>query len=235
MDVGCGGGSWLQVWKELGVDDLTGVDSEPPRRPVCYAWKVWDLTRPMDLGRKVDLVQCLEVGEHLPTDAASTLVASLTRHAQVILFSAALPGQGGWQHINERPPAYWRTLFETHGFAIFDCLRPKMRRVKAVRLSTAYNTFLYAHSDAWPRLPAEVLQSRISLDEPIPDHSPTWLRAARAFIRIWPVRWVSWADRAFQLGSHWYSAGRGDFGTGEIRRTNLSADPTKPSSGARDP
>ena len=108
-DFGCGSGVWLEVWRELGVVDLTGVESEPPLEPASCNWKVGDLTRPLDLGRTVYLVQCLEVGEHLPAIVA-TLVATLTRHAPVILFSAALPGQGGWQHINERPAAYWRRI-----------------------------------------------------------------------------------------------------------------------------
>lgn len=154
-DFGCGAGVWLQVWRELGVEDLAGVESEPPLQPVPHAWKTGDLTQPLDLGRQVDLVQCLEVGEHLPAAAAATLVATLTRHAPVVLFSAALPGQGGWRHINERPPAYWRDLFAARGFVLFDCLRRRLIGRTSVRLSTVHNTFIYACEKAWHRLPPQ--------------------------------------------------------------------------------
>jgi len=200
-DFGCGAGVWLQVWRELGILDVTGVESQPPLHPVPHAWKVGDLSQPLDLGRNVDLVQCLEVGEHLPAAAAATLVATLTRCAPVVLFSAALPGQGGWQHINERPPRYWRDLFEARGFALFDCLRHRLRKQASVRLSTAYNTFIYAHESAWHRLPQEVTSCRIAPWTPIPDTSPLWLKAARAFIRIWPVSWVTRVDRVLQLAN----------------------------------
>jgi hypothetical protein len=83
-----------------------------------------DLTLEVDLGRKFDLVLCLETGEHLPASAAPTLVKSLTHHADLILFSAAVPGQGGTNHINERPMSYWLDKFEACGYRAFDFLRP---------------------------------------------------------------------------------------------------------------
>ena len=200
-DFGCGSGGWLEVWRELGVVDLTGVESEPPLEPASCNWKVGDLTRPLDLGRKVDLVQCLEVGEHLPAPPPQPwLRPSLDTHRR--FFSAALPGQGGWQHLNERPAAYWRQLFAEHGFALFDCLRPRLKGQAPVRLSSAHNTFIYAHRDVWPNLPSTVSQSRIAPERPITDTSPFWLRVARAFVRIWPVTWVSRVDRALQIANH---------------------------------
>lgn len=81
-----------------------------------------DLTTPLDLGRRFDLVTCLEVAEHLPSDASETLVDSLCRHADVIVFSAAVPGQGGTGHINERRASFWAALFGTHGYRPYDLL-----------------------------------------------------------------------------------------------------------------
>ena len=62
-----------------------------------------NLANPVDLGRKFDLVQSLEVGEHLPKSAADTFVETLVKHGDVVLFSAASVGQGGHDHINEQP------------------------------------------------------------------------------------------------------------------------------------
>jgi hypothetical protein len=64
------------------------------------------------MGRRFDLVQSLEVGEHLPLSAAETLVDSLTTASDRVLFSAAVKGQGGEFHVNEQPLAFWQELFE---------------------------------------------------------------------------------------------------------------------------
>ena len=54
------------------------------------------------------------MAEHLSPEAGAGLVASLARHGDVLLFSAASPGRGGEFHVNERSPEYWRSL---HGSA----------------------------------------------------------------------------------------------------------------------
>jgi hypothetical protein len=41
-----------------------------------------------------------------------------------VLFSAALPRQGGTGHVNEQWPAYWIERFQTYGYFLFDVLRP---------------------------------------------------------------------------------------------------------------
>ena len=40
------------------------------------------------------------------------------------MFSAAIPYQGGQNHINEQEPNYWIEKFENEGFKLFDILRP---------------------------------------------------------------------------------------------------------------
>ena len=118
LDVGCGAGAWLQVWKTLGARVL-GLDGDyvQPGQLLVEAgeFQAQDLSRDFDLGRRFTLAQSLEVAEHLPEASAAGFVASLCRHADLVLFSAAPPGQGGENHINERPYAYWRDLFQAQG------------------------------------------------------------------------------------------------------------------------
>jgi SAM-dependent methyltransferase len=120
IDVGCGAGVWLDEFVRAGVADVVGVDGPwvpvalrkvPPER-----FLVHDLTRPLALPRQFDLVVCLEVAEHLPSEAAKDLVGTLVRLGSVILFSAAAPGQGGTGYLNERPHAWWDRLFAARGF-----------------------------------------------------------------------------------------------------------------------
>ena len=137
LDVGCGRGAWLEAWKARGIPTVVGVDGDHLDRSRLRIggseFRIDDLSRPFDLGRRFDLVQCLEVAEHVPAAAARDLVASLVRHGDVVLFSAAPPGQGGEHHVNEQPREYWMAQFAAHGFAAFDCVRPAVQGVREIR------------------------------------------------------------------------------------------------------
>jgi hypothetical protein len=85
-----------------------------------------DPERSFDLGRRFDLVVCLEVAEHLSADAADQFIASLTRHVPMILFSAAIPFQGGHHHVNERFLPYWMERFARFDFRPLNVIRGKI-------------------------------------------------------------------------------------------------------------
>src|SRR5579863_8625346 len=91
LDVGCGTGTWLQAAQEFGIKDIFGVDGvNIPAERLLFPNELFrkqDLTEPWNLGRKFEVVLCLEVAEHLPERSASTLIDSLTSHADTIIFS----------------------------------------------------------------------------------------------------------------------------------------------------
>lgn len=72
-------------------------------------------------------------------------MASLTRISDVIMFSAAIPGQGGEHHIHERWPSYWAALFETNGFVCFDLLRDILWYDHRVEWWYAQNMLLFVN------------------------------------------------------------------------------------------
>jgi len=78
----------------------------------------------------------------------------------VVLFSAAVPGQGGEHHVNEQPPEYWRSLFAERGYDCFDFLRARLRDRSDVRPWYRYNTLIYANSAGQQRLAPPVLETR---------------------------------------------------------------------------
>ena len=129
IDIGCGPGNWLAALRERGVADIFGVDQNDYgtnlRIPRDF-FSVADLNVPFHSERKFDLVICMEVAEHLPPESAPVFINSLTALGDVILFSAAIPFQGGTDHRNEQWPEYWRLLFATHGFVPVDCIRPRV-------------------------------------------------------------------------------------------------------------
>jgi hypothetical protein len=151
-DVGCGVGAWLRCWRESGVEDILGIDGDyverdqlmiPPTR-----FRSADLCQPIRCERNFDLAMSLEVAEHLPESRAASFVADLAMLAPVVLFSAAVPGQGGTNHINERWPDYWAVLFDRVGFATFDVLRPAVWVNDAVQFWYRQNTLLFCRRDA---------------------------------------------------------------------------------------
>ena len=171
LDLGSGRGVWLGEWMAAGVSDVLAVDGDYVDRErlavPAGAFHPGDLTRPLDLGRRFDLAQSLEVGEHLPESASQTLVDSLTRHADRVLFSAAVPGQGGEYHINEKPLSFWQDLFAARGYQAFDCVRPPLEDARDVENWYRYNTILYVNEPGRQGLPQEVLATAVAPGMPV--------------------------------------------------------------------
>src|SRR5271165_2246297 len=128
LDLGCGTGVWLRVLQAGGRRQVFGVDIEAidPADLEVDADLILtaDLGRKLDLHQRYDLVVCLEVAEHIGAQFADIVVDNCVRHGDLILFSAALPGQQGFNHINEQPPNYWVERFERHGYTAIDAIRP---------------------------------------------------------------------------------------------------------------
>jgi SAM-dependent methyltransferase len=158
IDVGCGTATWLSVLHRHGVEDVLGVDGSyvDPAQLLIPAqdFIAHDLSDPIQLARRFDLALSLEVAEHLPAASAPTLVKSLVDLAPVVLFSAAIPGQGGIHHVNERWPDYWAALFAEHGFIPVDAVRPRIWTNLAVEPWYAQNMLLFVSRDALSRFPA---------------------------------------------------------------------------------
>jgi SAM-dependent methyltransferase len=129
VDVGCGVGCWSAAFLANGVE-IVGMDGDWVRRDMLQIppanFVVHDLRQELQSERSFDLALCIEVAEHLPATRAATLVRDLARLAPCILFSAAVPGQGGTDHINEQPLSYWVTLFREQGYEPVDCVRPRI-------------------------------------------------------------------------------------------------------------
>ncbi len=147
VDVGCGEGTWLAAFTKNGVLDVLGVDGDYVDRDTLQIsrarFQAADLSKPLEIGRKFDLAVSLEVAEHLPPECAASFVESLTRLAPVVLFSAAIPFQGGTQHLNEQWPDKWAELFQKHGYLMVDCIRKRVWQNDAVEWWYAQNALIF--------------------------------------------------------------------------------------------
>jgi SAM-dependent methyltransferase len=130
LDVGCAMGTWLDEWGKVGVSDALGIDGDYIDRAglliPAEKFMPLDLEQPFSLERTFDLVQALEVAAHLDEANADTFVESLVRHGETVLFSSAVPGQGGDHHVNEQWPSYWAEKFARAGYTLYDIIRPQI-------------------------------------------------------------------------------------------------------------
>jgi SAM-dependent methyltransferase len=172
VDLGCGTGVWLHHFKRAGVPRILGLDGGAADQGLLMLdhteFRPVDFVQPLRLDDRFDLAMSLETAEHLPPSAAPTFVANLCRLSDVVIFGAALPGQGGTWHVNERWPSYWAALFEEQGYEVFDVLRPEVWYDQRVEWWYAQNTFLFVRSSREDLLPPlrelQAAQRRRALD-----------------------------------------------------------------------
>ena len=127
LDVGCARGEWLSVFRDHGIEKVKGMDGPYVDQAKLlipkHLFEPVDLLQPFKVNERWDLALCLEVAEHLLPARAEGLIEDLTNAAPIILFSAAVPGQGGPLHLNEQWP---EDAFAAHEYARLDVIRPDL-------------------------------------------------------------------------------------------------------------
>jgi SAM-dependent methyltransferase len=188
LDIGCAGGGWLSEWKQAGIADVFGVDGAyvdvADLEIEAERFKAADLSRPFDLGRTFDLVESFEVAEHIDEAASGIFVSNLVKHAgRFILFSAAVPGQGGEYHVNEQPYDFWRKRFAENGFSVYDFVRPRIAADSKISFWYRYNIILFVRNELTRDLNPSVAATRIPDNEPVPDISSGWFRLRKSIVK----------------------------------------------------
>lgn len=157
IDIGCGMGGWLAVWQKNFGAEIYGVDGDYVDRSQLFMDEKFfhpaNLEERVTLNRRFDLAMTIEVAEHLSLARADSFVEDLTRLSDVILFSAAIPAQGGVNHVNEQWQSYWAEKFLRRGYVGIDCIRPAVWENNAAEICHRQNIFIYIKSAEFHRYP----------------------------------------------------------------------------------
>jgi SAM-dependent methyltransferase len=153
VDLGCGIGTFLHVFQENGVAEILGldgnwVDKDKLSKNIKLSdFKEVDIERGFVLNEKFDLAICLEVLEHVDEKYSENAVKILTELSDVIIFSAAIPGQGGQNHVNEQWFEYWQLKFSKFGYKFYDVFRPIFWNNSELAVWYKQNMFLVTKSE----------------------------------------------------------------------------------------
>ncbi len=171
VDVGSGTARWLAAFRAIGVADVLAIDGDyVDRKSLAIPQELFtarDLTRPVNIDRRFDLAISLEVAEHLPAEAAEVFVQSLVKLAPVVAFSAAIPNQGGDNHVNEQWPEYWAGLFGRHGYHVVDYIRSKVWNDPQVEWYYKQNLLIFFFNNWKAELP-NVNETLLNGNQPLP-------------------------------------------------------------------
>lgn len=151
LDVGSGIGVWSKKALELGAQDVTAIDGPwikqdlleiPPENFLTCNLNT-DLPDTLD-GQRFRTAIWLENAEHLEEQAATKIVTWLAKSVDHVIFSAAVPGQGGLGHINEQWQHYWVENFSRNGFNAYDPVRAKIWSDDGIPFWYRQNTLLFS-------------------------------------------------------------------------------------------
>ncbi|HET9018447.1 MAG TPA: methyltransferase domain-containing protein [Acetobacteraceae bacterium] len=155
LDIGCNTGNLLATFARYGATDVLGLDGGHVPHDLMHIapdqFRAADLETLRDVGRRFDIACSLEYAEHLPLSRAADFVALLVDAAPVVLFSAAVPGQGGLGHVNEQRQSWWAKLFAAHGMVPVDCVRPALQDAPGIEWYYAQNTLVYCPPERVPQ------------------------------------------------------------------------------------
>ncbi len=205
VDVGCGSGTWARAYLDAGCE-VTGIDGhvvQPDQLLIpVERFQRRDLAQPLSLDRRFDLVNCLEVAEHLDPSRGPSFAADLCKLGDVVIFSAAVPGQGGTHHVNEQWPSYWIPHFAQQDFVPLDCIRWQIWNEGSVAWWYVQNLFAYvkrsrladfvAAQQAVRPLPTDLVHPRAYVRATVPSEmSPRMLKEVALALPHFPGKILS--------------------------------------------
>jgi SAM-dependent methyltransferase len=151
VDIGCGTGLLLKHFRNKGCEIL-GYEGKWINTELIEENISNNMVKIIDFENleknnivKHDLCLCLEVAEHVSSKQAENFVKFISQHSNLLIFSAAIPNQGGVNHINEQWSDYWDSKFLKLGYVKYDILRPILWSQENITWPHKQNMVVYLH------------------------------------------------------------------------------------------
>lgn len=131
LDIGCGCGHALKYFLDKGLRGA-GVDGYQlaiDYSPVKDKIILHDYSNgPLQPAEPFDLGWCCEFVEHVRDQYVPNFIATF-QACQVVAMTHAVPGQGGFHHVNCQDDAYWLRVMSAAGFEYSEDFSLRMRRL----------------------------------------------------------------------------------------------------------
>lgn len=119
LDLGCGTGQAVNYFLEQRIPIVVGVEGSS--EAIAHAKNAnsivqFNLNKELNLHQKFDLIFSYEFVEHIHPVYVENLMKTFSNHSDLVILSAAQPGQGGLGHFNEQKPEYWIEKFKSYGY-----------------------------------------------------------------------------------------------------------------------
>jgi len=194
LDVGCGTGSWLSVFQKHGINLVCGLDSHRKYKYLRIsrnAFRFQNFEKMIEIPEKYDLTISLEVAEHISPSQSQRFVDDLCKISNIVIFSAATPGQGGENHINENDLEYWRNLFRINGYYTYDLLRKQFDSNFNIAPWYRFNTLIYANKEGTENMSNTLLKEFISENDALKSYESFFWKLRKIIIRFFPHIFVT--------------------------------------------
>lgn len=159
LDLGCGMGAFGKAFETHGIQDITLIDHPSIQQKELLTsgskFIAVDLDKTLPPPIKVDVAVCVEVLEHFSTRRALDILEYLCKSSSLILFSAAVPRQGGTGHLNEQTHEYWQNIFKERGFEYSDGFKINLLSDSQILYYYCQNIFLFYKKEQYEYLSAQ--------------------------------------------------------------------------------
>jgi hypothetical protein len=205
VDIGSGLGIWSKVFLDVfpNMNSATAIDLDRHESGILdelelnpnFSFVQKDLESLEGLpGDCYDLAICVEVLEHVTHDAAQKIFDEFSSKCSFVVFGAAMKGQGGTHHINERSFEFWTNEMLRRGMVPLDVMRPQLNIKKEVPGYYKYNIILWWNPGLRRTLELRPNFSRLFSAFPpiILDTRPVLTRIRYRILSVFSPKVVTW-------------------------------------------
>jgi hypothetical protein len=138
LDVGCGIGGMVETAINNGLE-AHGIDGDELKAAPKWFNKdfftLWDFQEgPAPVNKRYDLCWSVEFVEHVYEQYIPNYIQAF-QQCDILFMTHAVPGQGGYHHVNEQHEPYWIEQIEKYNFKFSREHTEKLREISTMNIN----------------------------------------------------------------------------------------------------